>query len=100
MTVEEIIESMRALDSEERSLAKRAGEISERRAQLIAELEGAGKGDWDWVSVRYASNLTGIPQSSIYCRINGGKLSVRHLGAKKLIRLSEVKAIDDRYAAR
>lgn len=69
------------------------------RERTIRSLRDALLSDNDWISVRRAAERVDISQSKIYERINDGRLSVRHIGAKKFVRRSEVDAIDDRYGA-
>ena len=62
---------------------------------LIKKLESSKNEDWDWVSVRSAAESIGVCQATLYARINSGKLDCKYIGSKKLIKLSQVKEIND-----
>ena len=79
------------LESKIDAMAQTYTEIGE----LVTALKDAGKEEWDWISVKKASELLDVSVNAIYAKINSGKLTTRHVGAKTFVKQSEVMAIND-----
>lgn len=70
-------------------------ELSQTLARLSKELENLDKENWEWVTVRKASEVTGLSQAYLYNRINQGKLETRRVSAKIFVNLEELRRIND-----
>lgn len=92
MIAEEIISEIEKNNMEIRKLQKINDVLTEGLKQRKNE-------DWDWVSVKVAANFLDVSSGMIYARINGGKLEVKRIGSKTFVRMSEIKAINDKYEA-
>jgi len=73
-----------------------AEKLQDSIKELVGELKKAPQNEWDWISVKKASLLLDVSVGAIYAKINSGKLTTKHIGAKTFVKLSEVMAIDDK----
>lgn len=87
MTVEEIIGQLK-------ELRRVIHEAQERQAALEEELVSAKDKDWDMISVKKASEKSGLSVATIYRFINSGKLKVKHKGSIKYVSNSELEKLD------
>jgi len=87
MTVEEIITQLKVL-------RRVIHEAQEKQAELEDELVSAKDNDWDMISVKKASEKSGLSVATIYRFINTGKLNVKHKGSIKYISNSELEKLD------
>ena len=78
------------------TLLKEMKKTSENLNKIADKIKIMNDDDWDWVSVRKGAELLYVSPQILYKKINEGKLEVRHIGNKKLIRLSQLKKIDDK----
>lgn len=92
MPVEEII---RKIDEQRTVILKALNEQNE----LVGMLRSADAEEYDWISVRKASDILGVSANVIYNKINSGALTVKHIESKKFVRKSEILEIDDRYGS-
>lgn len=90
MPVEEIIRGI----ERQREIILRALREQDR---LVESLRNADREAYDWMSVKAAADMLDVSPCVIYARINSRRLTVKHIGAKKFVKKSEVTAIDDRY---
>lgn len=87
LTVEEIIGQLK-------ELRRVIHEAQERQAALEEELVSAKDKDWDMISVKKASEKSGLSVATIYRFINSGKLKVKHKGSIKYVSNSELEKLD------
>ena len=88
MPVEEIIRQIR----EQRKIIRDA---QARQDELEDALIAAKDKEWDQISVRKASEKSGLSQPTIYRLINEGRLvNVTHKGSLKYVSNSELEKLD------
>lgn len=87
MTVEEIIGQLK-------ELRRVIHEAQERQAELEEKLVSAKDKDWDMISVKKASEKSGLSVATIYRFINTGKLNVKYKGSIKYVSNSELEKLD------
>lgn len=87
-TADEIISEMQMVIGKQK-------ELSVTLASLSKELSDLNKNEWDWVTVRQASEITGMSQAYFYNRINKGNLKTKRMSAKVYINIKEINLIND-----
>ena len=80
------------------NIRKKLSEIDTNRTQveqMLNELSHLPAEEWDWISVAHASKETGISVSTLYNKINNGSLECKKIESKRLVRMSDIMAIND-----
>lgn len=88
MSKEEILREIKT----QQSIIKTA---SKKLESLLYDLDHVPMENWDWITVKQGSELLRCSTSVIYRKIDTGDLSVKYIGSKKLIKKSEVEAMND-----
>ena len=92
MPVEEIIKELKKQD-------RIIDEAQKQKKELYAQLESAGKEDYDWISVQAAAKLIDVSVYTIYNKINSGTLKTKHINSAIRVSKKEILQIDDKYGA-
>ena len=80
------------IDNKLAEISKSVLEVSQLERQLV----NLPKEDWDWVSVKRASEIAELSFTTIYAKINSHLLDCRRVNSKIFVRLSQLEKIDDR----
>lgn len=87
MSVEEIIKEL----AEQKKIILTA---QKRQDELENALISAKEKDWDLISVKKASEKSGLSITTIYRLINSGKLKCVHKGSLKYVSSKELELLD------
>lgn len=84
---EEIVEQIKAKTKAVESLLSEittlAGNLQEQNT------------DWDWISVKNASQLCDVSVGTIYAKINKGELKTKRIASKIFVSKKELEAVND-----
>lgn len=80
------------IDNKLAEITKSVMEVSQLERQLI----NLPKEDWDWVSVKRASEIADLSFTTLYAKINSHQLECRRVNSKRFVRLSQLEKINDR----
>lgn len=72
--------------------------LLKKNEELSSCLMKAPLSDWDWVTVRTASEVTGLCPATIYAKVNSGELNTKHIASKVLISATDLCKLNDRRA--
>lgn len=88
MSKEEILQQIKT----QQSIIKSA---SKKIEDLLYDLDHVDAESWDWITVKQGAEMLRVTPNVIYKKIDTGLLSVKYVGAKKLIKKSEIEAVND-----
>ena len=66
------------------------------KADLIDRLQNADAENYDWVSVKKASEILDVSLGMIYKKIEAGKLEVKLIGSKKFVKKSAIMELNEK----